>query len=552
MPYNTEYFKYGIGAAGLNYDANISNMHPSCVLPYSINFNVLKNSLRSRGGTKIILDSPENSPISSMYQVSNTSNEGGILHTNDNGKIYWNNSLLHSDVSSIRKATYVNWNGNIIVNWGLNTPQIWDRSSVSTIDFPSEHMSPDWVADNIYPKVMKLYGKRTSVRAWAIGEGLRKNTIYYSNLNNGITSSPDFSVSNGGFFFISTRNNEPLTAIINFGDRLIVFSASQSFVIDDSSSSTSDWGYVEAQWKGGTISQNTVVATENDILAMTEDGTIYSVTAVTEYGDYKISSITEQASIDDYFKDYINKSQLNNIHMLYDPYLRCIKIFCSSSVSTKNDMAFVYFIDKTPETGWGPVHNNILYNSGYDANCSAVVLSEHNTYIIITGDYNGDIWELETNTIQDGNNIFEMSLTTPIISVNNPRITKRFKRGFLELSCNSPINVSIRMKTDLNSKHKLVYHSISNPNNVFDEAKWDIAKFAGGRPIQRMRYHINLIGVGLQQTFIFSPYSIDKLSQYDVSKWDEATFPRDNITYNQFEVISNMLDITPIASRLKI
>ena len=489
---NINSFKYELGSGGFNYSKNLNSLNPGCMIPASYNFNLLPDSIRARGGTKILYNLNEVSPVTSLTQIFNQYDNESIVSTTQSGKIFKNTTLLRELPLPIYDATSLLWNENLIINSGNNIPQGWDGLSLTTEDFPTDHMAPDWVLDNYYPILMVRYGKGNSVRAWAIGSTKRKTTLYFSTPSDGLDPYPNFKDSDSGFFVISTPNEEPLTAMTSFGDRLIVFSKTKAYIIEDSDTSSVNWGYVEAQWRGGAISHQCVLQTENDIFALIEDGTVYSISAVMQYGDYKISSITEPAQINDYIIEKINLSYLNNTHAIFDPTLRCIKFFCTSQSSSINDTALCYFIDRSISTGWS-IHNNKNFLSGYNAKSSCIHKDQDDQINhILTGDYLGRIWETETSKIIDDVNPFDIIYSTPYINLGDPRNTKRFKRGYLELLTSNVINVNIAIATD-NTINYDYFTSILFKGSRFDSARWNIDRFTQ-IPLYKLRYHI-IVGI---------------------------------------------------------
>ena len=545
---NFNSFKFSPGLDGFNYNRNITSLSPSCMVDGSYNFNILSNTLRSRGGTKKIITLPERSKITSLQQVFDNSQNEVILSTTSSGRIYSNSLILKNTGIGISKCFYSWWNGNVIFNFATQAPKVWNRTDITTTDFPEDHMAADWITNDSYPQIMMTYGKGNSVRAWGIGQSNHSTTLYFSAINDGISTTPDFSTGNGGFFVISTPEEEPLTALISFGDRLIIFSKSKAFILNDNSLDVGEWGYTEAQWKGGVISQDLVLQTENDILCMTDDGTIYSITAVVSYGDYKISSTTEVAAINKYIQKNINITQKDIFHAKFDPTLRAIKYFVPSYTSTFNNTALCYFIDKNPQNGWS-IHNNTKFLSGYNAASSATALDvDTNSSKIITGDYNGNIWELERGNLLDETNPYPIILKTPYINFNDPRNTKRFKRAFIEVYSDNPINIDINYTANIKN-FKIKKELLDAGSSLFDIAEWDVDYFDQENR-QIVNYNLDVIGVGLEQTFNFYRAEEENgCAIFDISNWDEGTFCQHTENSNAFEIISNIVDYSPISNR---
>ena len=518
----------------------------------SSNFNLRVDSIQTRGGTEVLLQLPTISSIVGIFAVNDINNVSFIVSVLDTGEIYAQTTEICESLGTIENCTFLEWNQNLIINVNSHIPQVWDKVSNLTYDYPIAYLAPDWILDSIYPVVMTKYGKGNSLRAWAIGRDKRKNVLYFSASNDGLQDVPDFNGTGSGFLYISLRSDESLVGMIPFGDQLILFSETQAFIIDDSPIDIADWGYAEAQWKGGALNNQSIVAVENDIFVLAPDGTIYSITAVMEYGDYKIASITNPASIDIFLQSQINIKNDTNINAIFDPSLRAVKFFVPSIFSSQNDTALVYFIDKLPQTGWS-IHNNTLYPSGYNALCSTLLRTENNTLVVITGSNNGKVWILETETLDDNNNYFPITIKTPFISGGEVRTTKRWKNGFIELISRyiSDISLSVRIKSRSGSygTAKVSYYL---EGARFDKSKWNNSKFASENVRQVLRYQLNTIGTAIQQIFDFSSYYLYEGARFDKAKWDKSKFAKERKKLYKFNITNNILDVVPIAQRLKI
>ena len=542
MAYPLNSYAFTPGSAGFNYNHDLNQMAAGCMVDGSVNINIRNNYTSARGGTEIVYSLPELSPVSSLYEVIDQSFEPRIISTTEPGNIYKDDVLLKSTGSSIQNATYVMWNGNLIINGGSHIPQVWDRASASTTDFPTAQMAADWVLDNQYPEVMVIYGKGNAVRAWATKETLRGTVLYYSAINDGSSAVPNFR--DGDFFYVSTPSDEPLTALQEFGDKLIFFCETKAFILDDASSIEAEWGYIEAPWDGGALSQRVVIKTENDILCLVRDGTIYSLTAVMAYGDYKISSITNSANINNFIRERFNHPLIDQMHVVFDPRLRNLKFFGPSSFSQENDTALVYSIDKLPETGWS-VHNNELFKSGYDARCSCTVNSGYRK--VLCGDYNGKIWALEDDTLKDGGDLYPIKIITPFINNGDFRTTKRFKRGFITVKSPDALSIKVYSRTEESGYSS---HGIEFPSgeSVFDLAVWDFSYFESDETLS-IKYPINKIGIAIQHIYELAPYLSEDCARFDFDFWDDGIFCG-GFGNSPFDVLTVTTDFTQIAQRI--
>jgi hypothetical protein len=159
----------------------------------------------------------------------------------------------------------------------------------------------------------------------------------------------DFSDANVTTIKINTGDGYGIVGAVEFGDRLICFSRSRPYIIDDIDPTTSGWGYEAAQWDGGVANFRLICRTPNDIVCMQDDGEIYSVLAAEKYGDYQTASLTRKSYMHKWISENVNLQYVNMFHSIYDPSLRAIKIFVVRQGQTTVDTALVYFIDRPPD-----------------------------------------------------------------------------------------------------------------------------------------------------------------------------------------------------------
>jgi hypothetical protein len=161
---------------------------------------------------------------------------------------------------------------------GADLPVTWNGSDDAVVGF--ENIPADWSGTN-YPKQIVLHGRLNSLRGWAIGCPDNPKTLYVS--ANGAPT--DFTQEAVLVFNIETGDGAGVVAGIEFGDRILLFGKRRSFVMDDADYNTDNWGYFPSSWVGGVAHQRLLVRTPNDLVAMTDDGEIYSILAAEQYGD---------------------------------------------------------------------------------------------------------------------------------------------------------------------------------------------------------------------------------------------------------------------------
>ena len=588
-PENT--YSYSIGTSGLNYSSNENMLSSSVLIGDSCNVNLHDTFIKVRGGTELFLEI-ENVEISGLFyfDIKRTT---GLLLTTFNGKIFKDKICLKTGLGLNRFSNFVRWNDSVIICNQVNLPQVWDGESTTTSDL--EFPEAGW-SSNQYPMQSVVHGKGNSERLWTIGAGHSPKLIYYSKTNDGL-SEPDFTGDDAGFIYLETGDDVGLTGIIEFGDRLIAFSNESSFLVLDNDYDPANWGYTQAQWKGGCASWRLIARLENDILCMMKDGTVYSISAVQQYGDYISSSITEPASIDTFFNKKFDLSQINKFHCIYDPFLRAIKFFGVAKYNEKVNQALVYFVDKTPSTGWafhigsGHVEKEhesrfdetnfdidsfditfereviksssifdvdkvnidppdgeediLVVESGYNASCSSIVPTLKNQYKIFTGDYSGRVWELETSRMKDRQSSFDVVLNPAPLFFGDQRSLKRFKRGYIEIKATNTFKIEISFFKD-NLFIKSVTIMSKSSGDVYGEAIYGKSRYATLQ-WETIRYPINLIGRGLTQ-------KIKHSQEENASRYGEAIYGKDVYTYlsagKPFLLGRNFIDLNILGHRI--
>lgn len=278
------------------------------------------------------------------------------------------------------------------------------------------------------PKQFLVRRAGNANRIVGIGVPTHENRIYWGQAN-----TDNMADANVVTMDIEVGEAGGLIGAVEFGNRLIAFSRSHAFIIDDSSSTTSNWSWVKAQWTGGAEYWRLVCKTQNDLYAMMFDGAIYSVSAAQEYGDYRAASVARPAWMDRWIKDNIDLTRLAEGHSVYDSDLRCVYWFLPRLNSSYVDMALVYFIDRPPAEAW-MLHNNLASDSGFRAKCSAFGKVPGATlYKVLTGGPAGKLWYLnsDASVLSDNTASYESQFSTVHLHQGNPRSRKRYKYGHI-------------------------------------------------------------------------------------------------------------------------
>lgn len=414
---------YGVpcNRGGFNNNSNIDIIPPESFVYPSRNINLHKGGRGKRGGTsKVESTAVTGAPrIMGMFDYVLTSSQFQVFGADD-GNVYKDTTTtIKTGMSTANKFHFETMRDVLYIADGSSVPQTWDGAALATSNLTA--VAADW-SGSAHPSVMIKHRRGLSERLYAFGVAGYRQKLYYSKNGTG----GDFSGSgDAGSLRVPTRDAYGIVGAVEFGNRLIVMGKTESFIVGDSSSDIAAWGVERAQWDAGVAHQRLIVKTPNDVVCMTEDGEIYSISAVQSYGDYKQASLARPAFIDVWIRENINLSYIDDFHAVYDPELRAIKFFMVRSGESTIDTALVYFIDKPAEEAW-VIHDNQTSASGYDASASCAVKSG-TTYKVYTGDYSGFLWKLEQNNKNDDSNGYYAGFKTPNLTFDNPRQTKIYR-----------------------------------------------------------------------------------------------------------------------------
>ncbi len=440
MGYQGQTYQIQCDRGGLTYAANVDLMQPIEMIPESRNLNLHESGRRKRGGTSTV-DDPLAAEIRGIYDFRLKDGTQYIIRACSNGSVYKDDTTAIDDagMSTTTWFDFETFEDELYIVDGKTIPQKWTGTG-STADVGD--LPTDWSGTD-QPQWIVKHGRGNSERLWAGGVPSERQRIYASANGDG----DDFSDANVTTLNIETGDGFGIVGAMEFGDRLLAFGKSKTWIVDDVDPDTSYWGYDAAQWSGGAASYRLMLQTPNDIVLMMEDGEIYSIRAAESYGDYKSASLTRQSFMHRYIADRIDLSQYEKFHMEYDPVIRAIKIFVVRSGLDHIDTALVYFIDRPPNEAW-MVHDNKDFNSGYSASASALVRQSAGVWKTYTGDYNGQTWELEGANKNDDSNGYYAGFKTPPMNFGKPRTRKNFKRGWCIMQPFGNWNLNVKFWID--------------------------------------------------------------------------------------------------------
>lgn len=489
---------------GLTGAKNIDDIAEYMMVYPSRNIILEKNGRRKRGGTAHVYSAAYTGTPSMLgvYEALFESGTSYLLAATAGGAIYKNGSdTIATGLGTTLPYSFAMGENKVFIADGVNKPRVWTGSgSVAEVSEPASDFA------TIPPFQMMLHGRESSQRMLA----LNRKGLYFSATYASAGDMEKFSTG-AETIFVDAGEGSGLVGMTEFGGDIILFSKKKAYRVDDTDTDSTKWGYEPVQWDGGVASWRLIVKTPNDIICMAEDGEIYSVTAVSSYGDYKRASITKGAWIHDYIKEYVRLSYMSHFHAYYDPTLRAIFFWVVRTGETTVDSALVYFIDRDPAEAW-MIHDNQANNSGFSASCSGLGRDSSNgSYILYTGDYAGNLWKLNQTNRNDNHIGYYAGFRTPNISYGDPRTTKLYNKVRVILTPKGEYDLQARTWIDGQELSKTAINMGGSGGTldafVLDSSTlggWEVIEesFAIGRRGKRIQHEF--YNAGVDQDFFIS------------------------------------------------
>lgn len=483
MSYSNQVFKVPLANAGLNASLNSDTVPPTSSVVGSKNINLHKGGVGKRGGTALVdaaamSGTPDIVGIHDFYLSSGTQ---FVVRATGDGKIYKDDTTTIKTgwTASNIIASFAEMNNLLYITNGIDVPQVWTGSG-NTTDLAN--VPTDWGAAG--PKQMVNHGFANGEQMWAFAAPSHPYDVYCSKDNTGGTSEADFSDAEVLTIHINTGDGYGIIGGFEFQDRIFAVGKKQTYQIQDVDVDRANWGYNAAGWTGGAASHRLIAKVPNDVLMMMDDGEIYSITAVQQYGDYKSASLTRPAFINNWIADNVDLSKIDQFHAVYDPELRAVKWFVVRSGNTTVDTAMVYFIDKTPADGWA-IHDGAAAGNGYIANCSAVVKqTATGGYKVYTGDYSGLLWKLEQTTRADNGESYAGVLRTSALNFDDSRTTKRYDTAFLSVQPVGNYNLTIDVIYDGGIDTDATTMDMSGGGAIYGTGVYGTATYGGATLVE--------------------------------------------------------------------
>lgn len=410
----------------------------------SRNADIHNGGPEKRGGTQTV-GSQIASSLSSLGGGMLIKRNAGSRHTywaGSDGVLYRNGSSIQTGRSVSAYTHFTVIDDKMFIANGVDAVKVDTGSAIATIATPHA----DWTGTT-QPKCIGLHTKGGSRRALAWGVPGKENYLYMS-----VTGSfEDFNGAGSVRVPMDIQDGYGVVNCVSKDGTLWIQGKSDTHILDDSSTTTSDWAVYRASFKGGVHSPRHCTVIDNHIFAMNTEGDIYEVQTAEQVRDYKEASIIEPFFIHNYIRDQVNLSRIDQFHLCYDPRIKALRVFIVRTGQTTVDTCLVYLVKQSK---WSPPHDSQdnSSNSGFSASASYLAETSAGAKKCYTQDYNGYTWELSSTTKTDNGNGYKFDVYTGWTTLERPGMEKRFPYGFLHYKSRGGYQINLRWWVDNNEQ----------------------------------------------------------------------------------------------------
>jgi hypothetical protein len=511
MAYKGKTITVSCNRGGLTGAKNIDDIPNYMMTDGTRNIVFEKGGRRKRGGTAHLnVSAYTGTPvIIGLKHVAFEDSTSFLLAATDDGDIYKNDTdkINASALGTTHPYSMEMGENKVFIADGVNVPVVWTGTgNAAAIHEPATDFST-------FPVFQFLKHTRgLSERMCALNyRGLFLSKSYTSALD------MEHFITGAMYFHIDPGDGQGLTGAIEIGSEVVVFGKRKAYRLDDTSLDTANWGLNGAQWEGGVASWRLLVKIPNgDVLAMMDDGEIYSVSAAETYGDYKSASITRPSWMHDWIKDNVDLAKILTFHSRFDNELRAVRFFVAKKGANTPNACLLYYVDRPKEEAW-MLEDNPAAASGYDATASCDGPSTAGGYVFYTGDNVGNIWKLNQTDRNDNSNGYPAGFKTTRDCSDAPQIKKHFNSGGVIAEAKGDYDLQVRIYIDDVLLNKNVGVNMSGGGVMLDAFVLDTDTL-GDVVVIDVPFGIGKIGTRIQyqfynneadQDFFISSYSTD-------------------------------------------
>lgn len=408
----------------------------------SRNGNTHNGGFEKRGGTEKVGSAISGNPASlgGGQLIKRSTLTKHLYCAGADGNVYRNGSSILSGRSQTEWNHFTPIDDKMFIANGFDLVKVDTGASVATISGPAA----DWSANN-QPKKFILHSKQASRRAFAWGVPGKENVLYYS----GTGAAETFTGGTSGTVVIDFHHGEGIIDCVSKDGSLWIFGKEEVFYLDDSSTTISDWGCLRASFQGGVHTPRLTCTAKNAIFVMNTEADIYEVQTAEQLRDYKQASISYPFFILSYMRRNWDLSQMDKFHMVYEPRTESLRIFGVRLGQTVVDECIAYYINQGKwSTPHDAVDNGATNKSGLKAAVSFLAQDTDDFKVLYTQDYNGQTWEIETETKTDDSAAYKSTASTPWLDFDLEGIEKRYPYASLSYKSLGDYSVDVTVFID--------------------------------------------------------------------------------------------------------
>jgi Concanavalin A-like lectin/glucanases superfamily len=211
------------------------------------------------------------------------------------------------DVGQPRKLILFNANNLPIVYKGNADPLIAGQG------LPISTPPADWTGVGNFP----IFGCVHVQRLWAGGNASDPHRLYYSSLTNHEVFTGS-GAGAAGTIPIYPGQGERIIGAYSVRGALIIWKYPVGvYVIQTVDPDPTTWSVQVLSRAVGGLNCHTIVQIENDILFMDRNGSIHSLTATNEFGDFNTGNVSQIADMQPFMNSEVNRSMLSRSQSTY-------------------------------------------------------------------------------------------------------------------------------------------------------------------------------------------------------------------------------------------
>jgi len=348
----------------------------------------------------------------------------------------------------------------LIISNGQDVPKSWDGSTAQNLAGSPPNFT---------------FGCSHKNRAWAAGVNANPSRLYYSASLN----PEDWAGAGSGSIDIDPNDGDRITAIISHRNELIVFKGPyKGSVHRITGSSPSDFARTTFVEGIGAVGQSSLFRFGNDVGFVWSDGSIRSLSATAEFGDY--DEVALSRPIQTWLREHLTMNRLTHITVA-DWQDRGVVLFGVPIDSVQNPNCVLAM-----DYRFSPVRWSLLsaLTTQATALASVVDASDNNRRIVMGGGSDGYVRKFgRASRSIDGATSISFKVTSPFLNYLTPLTMKTFVGGSVGLVPKNSGSFTLGWYRDNNAQQSLALSQ--SGGSELDSFELDVDTLGGSRFVDR-------------------------------------------------------------------